>query len=74
VPLFLSCPDGLLFVTTLVIPVVRYRLCAIDTVIRRSAAYALVTVAVAGMFAAIAAVGTAAASERVGSSSPRPPP
>ena len=40
--------DGLFFVTTLAIPVVRYRLWAIDTVIRRSAAYALVTIAVVG--------------------------
>ena len=45
---------------------VRYRLWAIDTVIRRSAAYALVTIAVVGGFAAIAAAGTAVASERVG--------
>ena len=58
--------DGLFFVTTLAIPVVRYRLWAIDTVIRRSAAYALVTIAVVGGFAAIAAIGTAVASERVG--------
>ena len=57
--------DGLFFVTTLAIPVVRYRLWAIDTVIRRSAAYALVTIAVVGGFAAIAAIGTAVASERV---------
>jgi two-component system, NarL family, sensor kinase len=58
--------DGLFFVTTLAIPVVRYRLWAIDTVIRRSAAYALVTIAVVGGFAAIAALGTTVASERVG--------
>jgi signal transduction histidine kinase len=58
--------DGLFFVLTLAIPVVRYRLWAIDTVIRRSAAYALVTIAVAGMFALIAAGGTAVASQRTG--------
>jgi two-component system NarL family sensor kinase len=58
--------DGLFFVTTLAIPVLRYRLWAIDTVIRRSAAYALVTIAVAGLFAVIAAAGTALVSGRTG--------
>lgn len=57
---------GLFFVITLVIPIVRYQLWAIDTVIRRSAAYALVTIAVAGLFAATAAAGAAAAGQRVG--------
>jgi signal transduction histidine kinase len=65
-PVVIDLLDGLFFVTTLAIPVVRYRLWAIDTVIRRSAAYGLVTIAVAGMFAAIAAAGTAVASERAG--------
>jgi two-component system, NarL family, sensor kinase len=65
-PVLTGSLDGLLFVTTLAIPVVRYRLWAIDTVIRRSAAYALVTIAVAALFAAIAAAGTALASERTG--------
>jgi hypothetical protein len=65
-PLLVNLIDGLLFVITLAIPVVRYRLWAIDTVIRRSVAYALVTVAVAGLFAVIAAAGTAVASERAG--------
>jgi two-component system NarL family sensor kinase len=65
-PTLVDVLDGVFFVTTLAIPVVRYRLWAIDTVIRRSAAYALVTIAVAGGFAAIAAVGTALASERIG--------
>ena len=65
-PLLVGLLDGLFFVVTLAIPVVRYRLWAIDTVIRRSAAYALVTVAVAGLFAVIAAAGTALASQRTG--------
>ena len=65
-PVAIDLLDGLFFVTTLAIPVVRYRLWAIDTVIRRSVAYALVTIAVAGMFAAIAAFGTAVASQRAG--------
>ena len=66
IPVLVGSLDGLLFVTTLAIPVVRYRLWAIDTIIRRSAAYALVTIAVAGLFAAIAAAGTALASQRTG--------
>ena len=65
-PLLADLLDGLFFVITLAIPVVRYRLWAIDTVIRRSAAYALVTVAVAALFALIAAAGTALASQRTG--------
>ncbi|HEY2549059.1 MAG TPA: histidine kinase [Streptosporangiaceae bacterium] len=65
-PAVVDLLDGLFFVTTLAIPVVRYRLWAIDTVIRRSAGYALVTIAVAGIFAAVAAAGTAVASERTG--------
>jgi signal transduction histidine kinase len=65
-PLLVGLLDGLFFVVTLAIPVVRYRLWAIDTVIRRSAAYALVTVAVAGLFAVIAAAGTVLASQRTG--------
>jgi two-component system NarL family sensor kinase len=65
-PLAVSLVDGLVFTTTLVIPIVRYRLWAIDTVIRRSAAYALVSVVVAGVFAALAAVVAALQGERVG--------
>lgn len=65
-PLAVSLADGLLFTTTLVIPIVRYRLWAIDTVIRRSAAYLLVTVLVAGVFAALAAVVAALQGDRVG--------
>lgn len=58
--------DGLLFVATLAIPVLRYGLWEIDTVIRRSAAYAVVTIALVGGYVAIAAIGAALASERVG--------
>lgn len=65
-PLAVTLADGLLFTTTLVIPIVRYRLWAIDTIIRRSAAYLLVTVVVAGIFAALAASVAALAGERVG--------
>jgi two-component system, NarL family, sensor kinase len=65
-PAAVDAVDGLLFVATLVIPVVFYGLWEIDAVIRRSAAYALVTVALAVGYVAIAAVGAALASERVG--------
>src|SRR5215471_12794431 len=65
-PMIADVFDGLFFVMTLAIPVLLYRLWAIDTVIRRSATYAVVTIAVGGGFAAIAAIGTAIASERVG--------
>ena len=65
-PLAVNLADGLLFTTTLVIPIVRYRLWAIDTIIRRSAAYALVSVVVAGVFAALAAGVAALQGERVG--------
>ncbi|MPZ97237.1 MAG: hypothetical protein GEU96_20565 [Propionibacteriales bacterium] len=65
-PLAVNLVDGLLFTATLVIPIVRYRLSAIDSIIRRSAAYLLVTVLVAGIFAAFAASVAALAGERVG--------
>jgi two-component system NarL family sensor kinase len=58
--------DGLLFVTTLAIPVVFYHLWDIDAVIRRSAVYGLVTVVLVSVYVAIAAVGAALASERAG--------
>lgn len=65
-PFAVNLVDGLLFTTTLVIPIIRYRLWAIDTIIRRSAAYLLVTVLVAGTFAALAASVAALQGERVG--------
>ena len=54
--------DGTVFVATLVIPVVRYRLWDIDAVIRRSAGYAVVTIVLALAYLAIAAIGAVIAS------------
>jgi two-component system NarL family sensor kinase len=65
-PTLVDVLDGVFFVTTLVIPIVRYRLWAIDTIIRRSVAYVLVTVIVVAGFTGIAAAGTVLAGERVG--------
>ncbi|HEY6748343.1 MAG TPA: histidine kinase [Mycobacteriales bacterium] len=58
--------DSTLFVATLAIPVVRYRLWAIDSILRRSAVYAAVTVTLVGGYVLVAFAGAALVSERVG--------
>jgi signal transduction histidine kinase len=65
-PAVVGILDGLLFVTTLAIPVLFYHLWDIDAVIRRSAVYGLVSVVLVSVYVAIAVVGAAVASERAG--------
>jgi signal transduction histidine kinase len=60
--------DNLLFALTLVIPVLRYRLWAIDTILRRSAIYAIVTVVVISSYVGLTVAATSVVSERIGAS------
>ncbi len=57
---------NLVFVATLAIPVLRYRLWAIDTLLRRSAVYGLVTVALVAVYFGLTALGTRLFSQPVG--------
>lgn len=67
-PGWLDVVDPLFFVVTLAIPVLRYRLWAIDTLMRRSVVYALSTVVLLLAYLALTALGTTMMSERVGAS------
>jgi signal transduction histidine kinase len=60
--------DSLLFALTLVIPVLRYRLWAIDTILRRSAVYAIVMLVLVAVYGGLTVVATAIVPERIGAS------
>jgi two-component system NarL family sensor kinase len=62
---FASAVDAPLFVLTLALPVLRYRLWAIDTIVRRSAAYAVVTAVLVAGYLGVAAAVAQVASARV---------
>jgi two-component system NarL family sensor kinase len=57
--------DAPVFVVTLVVPIVRYRLWAIDTIVRRSIAYAMVTGVLFLGYLAVTATIASIASERI---------
>ncbi|MFV0315542.1 MAG: histidine kinase [Microthrixaceae bacterium] len=59
---------SLLFVTTLAIPVLRYRLWAIDTIVRRSAAYAIATCVLIVVYLVVVRFGTGLMSDALGAS------
>ncbi|MFG2039393.1 sensor histidine kinase [Dactylosporangium sp. NPDC048998] len=57
--------DALVFVLTLVVPVLRYRLWSIDTILRRSLAYGVITAALVIAFAAVSAAAAQVVSRQV---------
>ena len=57
---------SLLFVVTLAIPVLRYRLWSIDTIVRRSLAYGTVSALLALVYVGVAVMGASVVSQRVG--------
>ena len=67
-PGWLDAVDPALFVVTLAIPVLRYRLWSIDTIVRRSVVYGLVTAALVAAYVALTALGATLLSERVSAS------
>lgn len=60
--------DNLLFALTLVVPVLRYRLWAIDTILRRSAVCGVVTLLVVTVYVVLTVAATSVVPERVGAS------
>jgi signal transduction histidine kinase len=63
---FLNGIDATVFVLTIIVPVLRYRLWAIDTIVRRSVAYTMITAILIGVYAAVTALVASVASARVG--------
>jgi two-component system NarL family sensor kinase len=57
--------DAPVFVLTLVVPVLRYRLWIVDTIVRRSLVYGSITAVLVLAYLAVAAIVTAAASARI---------
>ncbi|GGM90404.1 sensor histidine kinase [Dactylosporangium sucinum] len=57
--------DAVIFVLTLVVPVLRYRLWSIDTILRRSLAYGVITAALVVAFAAVSASAAQVVSRQV---------
>ncbi|MDQ7911300.1 histidine kinase [Phytohabitans sp. ZYX-F-186] len=64
-PFFDTSLDAVVFVLTLVVPVLRYRLWSIDTMLRRSLLYGMITAALVVAFAALAALGALVVSRQV---------
>ncbi|MEV0269742.1 histidine kinase [Hamadaea sp. NPDC050747] len=64
-PFFASALDAVVFVLTLAIPVLRYRLWAIDTILRRSLVYGAITAALILAFAALSALAAQIVSRQV---------
>ncbi|WP_433304323.1 hypothetical protein ACQP2F_14640 [Actinoplanes sp. CA-030573] len=62
---FLIALDAPVFVLTLVVPVLRYRLWAIDTILRRSLAYAVIAALLGIAYVAVTAVLAGVASDRI---------
>jgi signal transduction histidine kinase len=64
-PFFANAVDVVVFVLTLVVPVLRYRLWSIDTILRRSLVYATITAALVLGFAVVSALTTRLVSDRI---------
>jgi signal transduction histidine kinase len=64
-PFFATGLDAVVFVLTLVVPVLRYRLWWIDTILRRSLVYGAITAALVIGFAAVSALATRVVSRQV---------
>jgi signal transduction histidine kinase len=62
---FLNALDSPLFVLTLAVPVLRYRLWSIDTILRRSVVYALITAVLGLGYVAVSVAAARVASDRV---------